>query len=671
MSAASGLEEVHTRPVAATRTRLSRSTRLFRRVITLVCALGCLLALPVAPAVAAAPEAPETLSPAKAITGNTALLEGVLNPHSSARVYWYFAYSYPNGSSCQEGPAVGWSEAQGEAVPVSAEATGLQPLRSYRFCLVAYNEQYEFTQGNEVAFQTPAVAPAVDSESVSGITPFQAFMEAQVNPENEETTYKLEYSSKQAGGELQEATVIALGGAPANVFGDQRVAPPYEAPVTGLSPSTRYYFRVIAKNATGETKGNLEEFETPAAEKPVVEGERFIAATSTSDTLEAFLNPKYQGVGCEVQFVTEAKFKASGFSEGVSVAGCNFLTGFGSGSEPVPFTATLENLEEGAAYEYRIVASNSTGTTETVPALLARTVPLVLETMPGPEVSEVTQHTAEIAPTLNPEIEAPIEATYYLSYGIEKAQGAASVHQNAGSGVSPQTVGPVLLSGLQPGTTYHYAVVVSNGNGVTIGPEHEFTTLPAETVTTPPAIGPEKAQYIDENGAVIEGEVNPQGQPTTYQVQYGTTGGYGAAAPAAPAQLGPFTSSHGVFTALAELAPGTTYHYRIVASNAAGTTYGADQTFTTTGAAQTTTFTPFGVLNTPQAPVATYSFPSEPSGAGSGTGHSKRLTRRQKLARALKACKRESAKAKRAKCEKQARKRYGSAKKVKPGGRKG
>ena len=47
----------------------------------------------VRPALAAAPEAPETLSPAESITATTAVLEGVLNPNAEANTGWYFDYS--------------------------------------------------------------------------------------------------------------------------------------------------------------------------------------------------------------------------------------------------------------------------------------------------------------------------------------------------------------------------------------------------------------------------------------------------------------------------------------------------------------------------------------------------------------------------------------------------
>jgi hypothetical protein len=394
-----------------------------------------------------------------------------------------------------------------------------------------------------------------------------------------------------------------------------------------------------------------------APEAPEVEGVHFVAATASSDTLEAQLNPEEQGVSCKVQFVSEAVFKASGFTDGVSATGCAPVppaNEFGDGGSPVAFTALLEGLEEGVTYEYRIVASNGAGTLETAPALLSRSAPVVLETTPGPEVSAVGQHTAVVTPTFDPEVQAPIGTSYYVIFGSERASGNASVHQSAASGLVAESAAPVTLTGLQADTTYRYAVLVSNGNAATVGPEHQFTTLPSEAPNAPPAIGAQSTRYVNENGAVIEGEINPEGQASTYQVQYGTSTGYGLTAPAAPAELSAFTSSHGVFTDLGGLSPGTTYHYRILASNASGTSYGPDETFATTGATQTSTFTPFAVPSVPRLAIAPYTFPAQTAGSAPGT--SKVVVRKHKQSTPASACKKASKKTTRAKCRKNAHK---------------
>jgi hypothetical protein len=79
--------------------------------------------------------------------------------------------------------------------------------------------------------------------------------------------------------------------------------------------------------------------------------------------------------------------------------------------------------------------------------------------------------------------------------------------------------------------------------------------------------------------AVFKGNVNPHGLETVYTFQYGLTTAYGAQTP--PANVGNGTVGAKVSQTITELQPGTTYHCRLVATNAAGTTNGQDVTFVT------------------------------------------------------------------------------------------
>src|SRR5439155_17492828 len=66
---------------------------------------------------------------------------------------------------------------------------------------------------------------------------------------------------------------------------------------------------------------------------------------------------------------------------------------------------------------------------------------------------------------------------------------------------------------------------------------------------------------------------------TSYHFEYGTTATYGASTPAADAGAG--GADVPVSATLSGLAASTTYHYRLVATNAVGTTFGTDRTVVT------------------------------------------------------------------------------------------
>jgi hypothetical protein len=91
----------------------------------------------------------------------------------------------------------------------------------------------------------------------------------------------------------------------------------------------------------------------------------------------------------------------------------------------------------------------------------------------------------------------------------------------------------------------------------------------------------ESASSVSYATATLNGRVEPNGRKTTYHFEYGETTAYGHSAPTSEATIKVLAGSESASAALTGLNPGTTYHYRLVASNAEGTTYGADKTFTT------------------------------------------------------------------------------------------
>ena len=105
----------------------------------------------------------------------------------------------------------------------------------------------------------------------------------------------------------------------------------------------------------------------------------------------------------------------------------------------------------------------------------------------------------------------------------------------------------------------------------------------------PPTVTTGSASSITSTSATVSGTVNPQGQATTYQFQYGPGTGstYPSSTPAASAGSG--TSGVPVSAPLSGLDPSSPYHFRLVATNATDTTFGADQTFSTTATPPPTT----------------------------------------------------------------------------------
>ncbi|HEX5591795.1 MAG TPA: S1 family peptidase [Solirubrobacterales bacterium] len=109
-----------------------------------------------------------------------------------------------------------------------------------------------------------------------------------------------------------------------------------------------------------------------------------------------------------------------------------------------------------------------------------------------------------------------------------------------------------------------------------------FSASDSNTITiSPPTVETKPATNIQEGQATLNGTVNPNGKETTYRFEYGKTTSYGNSIPVPNAGAGAGTSPVTVYLTPNTLLPRTRYHFRLVATNSDGTSYGADRAFTT------------------------------------------------------------------------------------------
>ncbi len=103
---------------------------------------------------------------------------------------------------------------------------------------------------------------------------------------------------------------------------------------------------------------------------------------------------------------------------------------------------------------------------------------------------------------------------------------------------------------------------------------------------TAPVVSREFTAEISTSEAKLGALADPGGIPANYRFEYGPTSAYGSSTPFPEGSVGEGLESHAVWASASGLAAGATYHYRVVATNELGTTYGPDQTFTTLTAEQ-------------------------------------------------------------------------------------
>ncbi len=97
-----------------------------------------------------------------------------------------------------------------------------------------------------------------------------------------------------------------------------------------------------------------------------------------------------------------------------------------------------------------------------------------------------------------------------------------------------------------------------------------------------PAVESETAEKVTATAATLQAWVNPQFADTHYYFEYGSTTAYGSTVPTPPGtDIGEADFGQSAEAAISGLSPGATYHFRVVAVNSVGTTYGPDTPFTT------------------------------------------------------------------------------------------
>ena len=147
--------------------------------------------------------------------------------------------------------------------------------------------------------------------------------------------------------------------------------------------------------------------------------------------------------------------------------------------------------------------------------------------------------------------------------------------------------------------------------------------VPATAAVTKPSASTGGASQITQTSATLTGKVNPNGAQTTYFFQYGTSNLYGSTT--GPTDAGSGTNAKAATAQLTGLAAFTKYHYRLVAQNAKGTTFGSDRAFTTKRQ-------PLGISLGANPNPATWGTGLTIAGQITGTGNANRTVKLQQKA---------------------------------------
>ena len=316
--------------------------------------------------------APEVPPPA-AVTGTagpvaqtTATLAGSVNPHGATLSECGFQYgptaAYGAYAPCVSLPPMGTSP-----VGVSAVLAGLLPGAAYHSRLVV-SYPGGSSDGADVVFRTPGVAPTVFPGEPSNATWSSVNLNALVDPNGSPVSAcAFEYGPTALYGSLAPCSASP---------GEGRAPVPVSASLGGLVAIGTYHFRIVATNAIGTAYGGDQTVTLPAS-TPSATTLPPTAVGSGTATLNATVNANGSAL-------TRCAFE---FNSAETLIPCTATPGPLAGASPV--SATAARLRPGATYRYRIVAANAAG----------RVYGALEEFVAAPSSSQVARHAASLAST--------------------------------------------------------------------------------------------------------------------------------------------------------------------------------------------------------------------------------------------------------------------------------
>jgi hypothetical protein len=337
----------------------------------------------------------------------------------------------------------------------------------------------------------------------------------------------------------------------------------YTSNLTGLVTGTTYFVRAFATNSSGTNYGNQVQFTT--ASVPTITTSTITNITSTTATSGGTSGSDGGGSILE-------RGICYGTTVNPTTGGLKVVDGGISGT----FSSTMTNLSPGTTYYVRAYSINSFGvgygTQVSFTTLGQSSIPTVTTTAP----SAITLTTATSGGNVTNENNASVTSRGVVWSTSPDPTISLTTKTNNGIGAGSFTSS---LTNLSPGTTYYIRAYATNSIGTGYGSVLTFTTTSSEpivsstsnvtSITQTSAVS--GGSITSDNGSSItnRGVVWSTSQNPTISLSTKTSDGTG---------IGQFSST------ITGLTPSTLYYVRAFATNAIGTSYGPQVSFTSQSA---------------------------------------------------------------------------------------
>lgn len=506
---------------------------------------------------------PTVITKAATLIGNTtATLNANINAHSFATTVTFeygLTTEYGSSITSSASPVSGTT-----ATDILANLTLLSPGTSYHFRVKAESAGGTVF-GEDLAFTT-LQPPSATTGAATNVTTTSATLNGTVNANNSSTSVSFEYGPTIDYGSSIAATPSPVEGNTLTIV---------TASLTGLSEGTVYHYRIRAISDGGTVYGD--DVIITSLASPVATTTAATAITGTTAILNATVNAKDLSTTVEFEYGTSPSY-------GTTITVTQSPV---SGNLDTPVSIGISSLNSGTTYHFRVKATSSAGTSFggdlTFTTLLPPSATTSAATLPG-----------NTTVTLNGTVNANNSSTTVtFEYGTTTDYGTTVTAIQ--SPVSGNTVTSVSaeLTGLTPGSTYHFKVKAVSEGGNGNGSDLTFTTTQPPTVTTG------IPESVSTTSATLNGTVNANNFSSTVTFEYGLTTDYGFTATATQSPV-TGNGATSVSVNLTGLTPSTNYHFRLIAVSSAGITKGSDDSFTTSAVPLTVTDFEGNVYNTVQ-----------------------------------------------------------------------
>lgn len=244
-----------------------------------------------------------------AINQSQVRLNGTVSTYGTSVTGWFRFYGSTNPGTCREdiGERTPFASVTASPTPVAFDTTrgGLAPATTYYYCAFASNASGE-SNGMVASVTTEApTAPTVTTGEPTSVTTSSATLHGIATPNGAQTTGWFRYSATDPGtcSDMFGTRTPPTGG---TNLGSGTVPVNYSETVSGLLPSTLYYFCPIAENSIGKTYGPVVTFLTKGVRVVDNPSDEVVLGACTSAPGDCTLRGAVMGLnpGDEVRFLS-------------------------------------------------------------------------------------------------------------------------------------------------------------------------------------------------------------------------------------------------------------------------------------------------------------------------------------------------------------------------------